>query len=257
MIGLAASPGLALLRRNRPVLTGIVARRKIDRQNKRTNPTSRSAPCPHSSPLSLPCCPRTCRARPDPACGRRRRPAPFHRAVAALGRFRNARSELRRIRRSPRSRPLRGRLDVLIVDYNLGRGMTGTEVAEEFARLLGHAVPTVMLTGDPANAEVPWLADAPVWVARKPLLPGDLVGRAAAAGRFPPRSSRPSRLTSRRRRLPQLAPARTAATRAADSSRCPLMRSFGAGCVLRNFGGLPPLWALSILFHSVTAARGS
>jgi CheY-like chemotaxis protein len=64
---------------------------------------------------------------------------------------------------------LRGRLDVLIVDYDLGAGLTGTEVAENFARLLGHAVPTVMLTGDPANAEVPWLADAPVWVARKPL----------------------------------------------------------------------------------------
>jgi len=70
---------------------------------------------------------------------------------------------------------LRGRLDVLIVDYNLGRGMTGTELAEDFARLLGHAVPTVMLTGDPANAEVPWLADAPVWVARKPLLSDTLL----------------------------------------------------------------------------------
>ena len=64
---------------------------------------------------------------------------------------------------------LRGRLDVLIVDYDLGAGLTGTEVAEDFARLLGHAVPTNMLTGDPANAEVPWLADAPVWVARKPM----------------------------------------------------------------------------------------
>ena len=70
---------------------------------------------------------------------------------------------------------LRGRLDVLIVDYQLGYGLTGTEVAEEFARLLGHAVPTVMLTGDPANAEVPWLADAPVWVARKPLQPETLL----------------------------------------------------------------------------------
>jgi len=70
---------------------------------------------------------------------------------------------------------LRGRLDVLIVDYDLGRGMTGTELAEDFARLLGHAVPTVMLTGDPANAEVPWLADAPVWVARKPLHPDTLL----------------------------------------------------------------------------------
>ncbi len=70
---------------------------------------------------------------------------------------------------------LRGRLDVLIVDYHLGYTMTGTEVAEEFARLLGHAVPTVILTGDPANAEVPWLADAPVWVARKPLAPETLL----------------------------------------------------------------------------------
>jgi len=70
---------------------------------------------------------------------------------------------------------LRGRLDVLIVDYNLGHGMTGTELAEEIARLSGHAVPTVMLTGDPANAEVPWLTDAPVWVARKPLAPDTLL----------------------------------------------------------------------------------
>src|SRR4029079_8875269 len=57
---------------------------------------------------------------------------------------------------------LRGRLDVLIVDYDLGAGLTGTEVAEDFARLLGHAVPTIMLTGDPANAEVPWLPHTPV-----------------------------------------------------------------------------------------------
>ena len=70
---------------------------------------------------------------------------------------------------------LRGRLDVLIVDYNLGDGMTGAEVAEAFARLLGHAVPTIILTGDPANAEVPWLAEAPVWVARKPLDPETLL----------------------------------------------------------------------------------
>jgi len=79
---------------------------------------------------------------------------------------------------------LRGRLDVLIVDYNLGYGMTGTEVAEDFARLLGHAVPTIMLTGDPANAEVPWLADAPVWVARKPLLPDTLLAALPALVAF-------------------------------------------------------------------------
>jgi CheY-like chemotaxis protein len=79
---------------------------------------------------------------------------------------------------------LRGRLDVLIVDYHLGHSMTGTEVAEEFARLLGHAVPTIILTGDPANAEVPWLADAPVWVARKPLLPETLLAALPALVAF-------------------------------------------------------------------------
>jgi CheY-like chemotaxis protein len=79
---------------------------------------------------------------------------------------------------------LRGRLDVLIVDYNLGYSMTGTEVAEEFARLLGHAVPTVILTGDPANAEVPWLTDAPVWLARKPLLPDTLLAALPALVAF-------------------------------------------------------------------------
>lgn len=79
---------------------------------------------------------------------------------------------------------LRGRLDVLIVDYDLGHGITGTEVAEDFARLLGHAVPTVILTGDPANAEVPWLTDAPVWVARKPLLPDTLLAALPALVAF-------------------------------------------------------------------------
>ena len=70
---------------------------------------------------------------------------------------------------------LRGRLDVLIADYDLGHSMNGTELSEELARLLGHAVPTVILTGDPANAEVPWLADAPIWLARKPLAPDTLL----------------------------------------------------------------------------------
>jgi CheY-like chemotaxis protein len=70
---------------------------------------------------------------------------------------------------------LRGHLDVLIVDYHLDDDMTGTDVAEEFARLLGHAVPTLILTGDPANACVPMLTDAPVWVARKPMNPDTLL----------------------------------------------------------------------------------
>jgi len=70
---------------------------------------------------------------------------------------------------------VRNRLDVLIVDYHLGGDMTGTEVAEALARELGHGVPTIILTGDPANAEIPWLRNSPVWVVRKPADPLTLV----------------------------------------------------------------------------------
>jgi CheY-like chemotaxis protein len=63
-------------------------------------------------------------------------------------------------------------LDVLIVDYHLDTGLgdddTGTDVAESIARTLGHSVPTVILTGDPANAQFPLLTDAPIWLVRKP-----------------------------------------------------------------------------------------
>ena len=115
---------------------------------------------------------------------------------------------------------LRDRLDVLIVDDYLGPGISGAEVAEEFARLLGQAVPTVILTGDPANAEVPWLRDAPVWMARKPLSPETLLAalpplvafRRAIAAVAPPTGQFDSPLS---------AAARTAEARAADSFRFP------------------------------------
>ena len=64
---------------------------------------------------------------------------------------------------------LRDELDVLIVDYHLDSKMNGTEVAEAIARRLRRSLPTVILTGDPANAEIPMLTHAPVWVVRKPL----------------------------------------------------------------------------------------
>ena len=66
-------------------------------------------------------------------------------------------------------------LDVLIVDYHLRAEMTGTEVVEAIGRLLGQGLPTVILTGDPANAEVPWVKNCPVWLARKPLPPETLI----------------------------------------------------------------------------------
>jgi CheY-like chemotaxis protein len=70
---------------------------------------------------------------------------------------------------------LRERLDVLIVDYHLGAALTGTEVAEAIARKLGHGIPIIMLTGDPANADAPWLGNSPVWLARKPVCPVTLI----------------------------------------------------------------------------------
>lgn len=67
------------------------------------------------------------------------------------------------------------RLDLLIVDYDLGDDQTGTEAVESIARHLGHSLPTVILTGNPANAEVPWLRNSPVWIACKPMAPETLL----------------------------------------------------------------------------------
>jgi DNA-binding response OmpR family regulator len=70
---------------------------------------------------------------------------------------------------------LTDRLDVLITDYNLGLGITGTEVAEDLSRLLRYPVPTILMTGDTANCEIPMLSNAPLWIARKPLDPHALL----------------------------------------------------------------------------------
>ncbi len=59
--------------------------------------------------------------------------------------------------------------DALIVDYHLPEEATGTDVAEQIARVLGHPVPTIIWTGDLANAEVPWLPGAPILLASKPI----------------------------------------------------------------------------------------
>jgi CheY-like chemotaxis protein len=69
----------------------------------------------------------------------------------------------------------RQHLDVLVVDFHLGARQTGTEVAEAVARLLGRGLPTVILTGDPTNAEVPWLRNSPVWLIRKPFCANTLL----------------------------------------------------------------------------------
>lgn len=63
------------------------------------------------------------------------------------------------------------RPDLLIVDFNLDEEMNGAEAIEALRQALGYSPPVIMLTGDPSNAELPWITDAPVWLARKPLNP--------------------------------------------------------------------------------------
>ena len=58
--------------------------------------------------------------------------------------------------------------DVLIVDFHLAGEMTGADVAEALARAVGHAPPTIVLTADPSNAELPWMTGAPLWMLGKP-----------------------------------------------------------------------------------------
>lgn len=59
--------------------------------------------------------------------------------------------------------------DVLIMDFSLDEDMNGAEASELLRRALGYAPPIIMLTGDPSNAEFPWITDVPIWLAHKPL----------------------------------------------------------------------------------------
>jgi CheY-like chemotaxis protein len=61
--------------------------------------------------------------------------------------------------------------DLLIMDFNLGEEMNGAEATEQLQRALGYTPPVILLTGDPSNAELPWITEMPVWLARKPMSP--------------------------------------------------------------------------------------
>lgn len=65
--------------------------------------------------------------------------------------------------------------DVLIVDYNLNEEMTGTDVAEQIARITGYSLPTIVLSADLPNVEVPWLPGAPIMLVSKPVDPNALL----------------------------------------------------------------------------------
>ena len=77
--------------------------------------------------------------------------------------------------------------DVLIMDFNLPGEMDGADVVQEICRSLGHVVPTIFLSGELANAAMPWLPGAPLLFMAKPadaeiLL--KVVESFAALGRF-------------------------------------------------------------------------
>ena len=65
--------------------------------------------------------------------------------------------------------------DVLIVDFQIGGELSGTEVAEEIAQRCGYRVPTIVLTADLANADIPYIPGAPIMLAAKPIDPERLL----------------------------------------------------------------------------------
>ena len=79
------------------------------------------------------------------------------------------------------------RPDVLIVDYALPGEIDGTEAVHEICGFLGYPVPTIVLSGELANAAVPWLPGAPLFSVWKPMDPQVLlrvVGSFASLGSF-------------------------------------------------------------------------
>jgi DNA-binding response OmpR family regulator len=67
--------------------------------------------------------------------------------------------------------------DVLIVDSNLPGEMDGCETVEALCRALHESLPTILLSGELANAALPWVPGAPLWPMAKPAQP-DLLVRA-------------------------------------------------------------------------------
>jgi DNA-binding response OmpR family regulator len=65
--------------------------------------------------------------------------------------------------------------DVLIVDSSLPGDMDGGETVEALCRALHEALPTILLSGELANATLPWVPGAPFWPMAKPAHPELLV----------------------------------------------------------------------------------
>ncbi|HLY52026.1 MAG TPA: response regulator [Steroidobacteraceae bacterium] len=77
--------------------------------------------------------------------------------------------------------------DLLVMDLDLHSDMDGTDVAEELCHAIGHVVPTIFLSGELANAGLPWLPGAPLLFIAKPADPEVLlkaIESFAVLGRF-------------------------------------------------------------------------
>jgi two-component system response regulator GlrR len=61
--------------------------------------------------------------------------------------------------------------DVLMMDFNLGRGGNGASITQELQHLLHYTPPVIMLTGNPISAKYARLPDTLVWLTGKPLNP--------------------------------------------------------------------------------------
>lgn len=76
------------------------------------------------------------------------------------------------------------RPDILIIDFQLGGPMDGAELAEEACRIMGHCVPTILLSGQLANSEMPWMPGVPVLPLAKPADPELLLKAVETFGEF-------------------------------------------------------------------------
>jgi FixJ family two-component response regulator len=59
--------------------------------------------------------------------------------------------------------------EVLLLDYALSDEETGADLAEHIAHVLHHRVPTIILSGQLFNAEVPWMPGTPLMLVSKPM----------------------------------------------------------------------------------------
>jgi CheY-like chemotaxis protein len=61
--------------------------------------------------------------------------------------------------------------DARIADFNIDEQMNGAEVAEHIRGLPRYTPPVIMLSGNQARAELPWIVDVPAWLIWKPINP--------------------------------------------------------------------------------------